>query len=217
MNVFAIVMMRETYAPVILAHKAARLRKATKNPALRSKLDRGIPIGKLLIQELERPLKLLLFSPIVLLLSIYVAFCFGLTFLLFTTFPSVYSQKYHFKTGVSGLAYLGMGIGFLLGVVIFASLSDKILKAKAGNDHTPEESDTAPEENLESQEAKKDAPEFRYKPELRLFLMACVAPVLPFGFFWYGWSAEEGAHWIVPILGTGLIGVSLSLHSIDSC
>src|SRR5690606_19361998 len=36
------VFMRETYAPVLMERKAARLRKETGNDALRSKLDTGL-------------------------------------------------------------------------------------------------------------------------------------------------------------------------------
>ncbi|KAF2014428.1 MFS general substrate transporter [Aaosphaeria arxii CBS 175.79] len=177
--------MRETYAAILLDRKTARLRKETGNLELRSRLDRGISANALLAQSVIRPLKLLVFSPIVLLISVYTAFAFGLTFLLYTTFPRVFSRQYGFGTGISGLAYLGMGIGFLIALVVFASTSDRILKAKA----------------------LKDKSTSQYKPEYRLIFMAYLTPVLPIGFFWYGWSAEQQTHWIVPILGTGLIGI----------
>lgn len=194
--------MRETYAPVLLARKTARLRKERNNPDLRSKLDKSIPTSRLITQSIVRPLKLLTLSPIVLLLSLYTSFAFGLTFLLFTTFPSVYGSKYHFSAGVSGLAYLGMGIGSLLGVVTFAFFSDSILKAQAAKDsHRREGEDTREKEGDASNIIK-------FKPEHRLILMAYATPVLPLGFFWYGWAADKGVHWIVPILGTSLIGVS---------
>lgn len=39
--------------------------------------------------------------------------------------------------------------------------------------------------------------------------MSYVVPCIPIGLFWYGWSAEKEAPWIVPILGTALIGVGI--------
>src|SRR3569833_4062467 len=36
--------------------------------------------------------------------------------------------------------------------------------------------------------------------------MTWFSPLLPIGCFWYGWSAEQRAHWIVPILGTFFVG-----------
>ncbi|KAF2662249.1 polyamine transporter 4 [Lophiostoma macrostomum CBS 122681] len=184
-NVLALVFMRETYAPVILERKAARLRKTSNNPHLRSRLDKGIPPSQILKRSIVLPLKLLLFSPIVGLISLYVAFAYGLTFLLFATFPAVFEEQYHFGPGVSGLAYLGMGLGYLIGIGIFTRFSDKLLEAQAAKDAL-----------------LRDA-----EPEYRLFLMLLLTPVLPIGFFWYGWSADQATHWIVPILGTGVIGI----------
>lgn len=123
----------------------------------------------------------MLFSPIVLLLSLFAAFVFGLIFLLFTTFPAVFELQYRFSTELSGLSYLGLGIGFIIGVVTFGALSDRVVeRLKGGKEATP---------------------------EMRLPLMIMGAPLIPIGFFWYGWAAETKVHWIVPILGTAFIGI----------
>lgn len=58
-----------------------------------------------------RPTRLLLFSPIVTLLSLFCAVVFSLIYLLFTTFPAVFEEQYGFSVEISGLAYLGLGIG----------------------------------------------------------------------------------------------------------
>lgn len=173
--------MRETYAIVILNRKAIRLRKKTGNMDLISKTDAGLTPMVLFKRSLIRPTKLLLFSPIVLALSIFSALVFGLTYLLFTTFPSVFEEQYGFSSGVTGLSYLGLAFGMIFGVVLFSALSDKILKKQAGGGEM--------------------------KPEFRLPLMVYLMPVMPVGFFWYGWSAHEKVHWIVPIIGTMFIGV----------
>ena len=76
-------------------------------------------------------MRLLLFSPIVLALSTYMAVVYGYLYLLFTTITEVYEDQYHFSQGSVGLTYLGIGVGSLLGVVIFGIASDKILKAKS--------------------------------------------------------------------------------------
>jgi MFS family permease len=209
-NLLALGVLRETYAPVLLARKTARLQKASDNPALRSKLDRDIPARTLISMSIQRPLKLLLFHPMVSLMSLYVSFTFGLTFLLFTTFPAVFSEQYGFSVETSGLAYLGMGVGFMVGMVVFSVMSDKLIQAKTkqadlnGGVEVVEEQVKLGE--VQASIEPKTGPKF--KPELRLLLMVWLTPLLPFGFFWYGWAAQERAHWIVTILGTGLIGVS---------
>lgn len=123
-----------------------------------------------------RPLRMLLFSPIVLLTGCYMAVVFGMTYLLFATFPSVFEKTYGWSVGVSGLAYLGIGVGCAIGLMLFASLSDRQLRKDGG-------------------------------PERRLLLMIWLGPFVPIGIFWYGWSANYGVQWIVPIIGTVFIGL----------
>jgi len=174
----SIFLLRETNAAVLLAWKTARLQKETGNPALVSKMDRGLTPRQLFLRAIVRPIKLLILSPIVLLLSLLCAFVFGLLFLLFTTFPTVFEEQYHFSAGVSGLSYLGVGLGMAISLAAFATVSDKLQKALG------------------------DSP----KPEGRLKPMAWVMPAVPVGIFWYGWTAEKQTHWIVPIIGTFFFG-----------
>ncbi|KAL3440555.1 major facilitator superfamily domain-containing protein [Aspergillus insuetus] len=174
----SIFFLRETNAAVLLGWKTARLRKETGNAALVSKMDRGLGPRHLFLRAIIRPTKFLILSPIVLLLSLLCAFVFGLLFLLFTTFPTVFEEQYHFSAGVSGLSYLGVGTGMAASLGAFATVSDK-LQRRLG-----------------------DSP----KPEERLKPMAWVMPAVPIGIFWYGWAAETQTHWIVPIIGTFLFG-----------
>ncbi|KAE8450754.1 hypothetical protein EG329_005667 [Mollisiaceae sp. DMI_Dod_QoI] len=188
MGVVAIVfliLMRETYGVVILKRKAAKLRKSTGNPLLSSINDTGRDPRVLLRIAIVRPVKMLAFQPIVLLMSIYTAVVFGYMFLLFTTFSAVFEEQYHFSESVIGLSYLGLGIGMFIGLIGFSKLSDRTLKRRA------KEGDG------------------EMKPEYRLPLMMYSSPVLPIGFFLYGWSAQAHTHWIVPIIGTGIIGVGI--------
>lgn len=181
----ALVLMRETFEPAILERKAAAMRKSTGNSQLRARTyNRDRTPAQILARATVRPLKMLL-SPIILPLSLYCAFMFGLIYLLFTTFPTVFETTYHFATDISGLAYLGLGVGMIISIGLFAVLSDKLLKQPR-------------EGTLE-------------RPELRLILMIWSSPIVPIGFFWYGWSAEKVTHWIVPILGTMFIGLGAFL------
>jgi hypothetical protein len=75
---------------------------------------------------------MLILSPIVLLISLYTGIMFGLIFLLFTTFPSVFQGVYGFDAGTSGLAYLGLRLGMFLGLILFSVVSDKLLGQTQG-------------------------------------------------------------------------------------
>ncbi|KAL2812647.1 major facilitator superfamily domain-containing protein [Aspergillus granulosus] len=174
-----------TFEPVLLERKAAAMRKSTGNGQLQArthKKDRTS--AQILARAAVRPLKMLL-SPIILPLSLYCAFMFGLIYLLFTTFPEVFEITYHFATDISGLAYLGLSVGLIISIGLFAVLSDKLLK--------------------QSREGTLE------RPELRLILMIWSSPIVPIGFFWYGWSADKVTHWIVPTLGTMFIGLGAFL------
>ncbi|KAM0315427.1 hypothetical protein ACHAPQ_011590 [Fusarium lateritium] len=168
------VFMRETNSTILLQKRVQRMRKETGNDTPRQMITRAI----------VRPVKLLIMSPIVLLVSFYTGIIFGLVFLLFTTFPSVFEDTYGFSPGVAGLAYLGLGIGMVLGLIMFSILSDKLLGEKHGDGVQP----VAP------------------RPEDRLILMKWLGPITPLGLFIYGWSAEYNIHWIVPIIGTFVVG-----------
>jgi hypothetical protein len=72
-GVISAILMRETYAPTILARKAERLRKETGNPNLRSKLDSGLRPRELFWFSIVRPTKMLFLSPICFLISLYLA------------------------------------------------------------------------------------------------------------------------------------------------
>ena len=156
------------------------MRRETGNDKLTPKVARKGTPQEMLGRAIVRPIKMLIFSPIVLLVSLYTGILFGLIFLLFTTFPSVFEDTYGFDAGMAGLSYLGLGVGMVLGLVLFSILSDKLLGQKKG---------------------EKVA-----KPENRLILMKWFGPITPLGLFLYGWSAQYHTHWIVPILGTFIVG-----------
>lgn len=182
LTLLSFVFLRETYGPTLLAQKAARLRKETGNANLRSKFEQaGRTPGSLFKQAVIRPTKMLCFSPIVFILALDVSIVYSYLYFIFTTFTYVYQERYGFDTGQAGLAYLGLGIGFVVGQFAVGAFSDRWLKHKS-----------------------KSGP---MKPEYRLPPLIIGAFLIPAGFLWYGWAAEKNAHWIVPIIGTSVIGL----------
>ena len=61
---------------------------------------------------------------------------------------------------------------------------------------------------------KKKAAQGCAKPEDRLPILLLGSFIMPAGLFLYGWTAEKAVHWIVPIIGTGFIGLGLMVTSI---
>ncbi|TGZ76252.1 MFS general substrate transporter [Ascodesmis nigricans] len=184
MSAMTFLFLRETYAPTLLAARARKLRKSTGNQQLRSALASDLPAFTIFKQAIIRPLQLLFTSPIVFFLSLYTAVNYGYLFLLFTTFPTVFQNIYGFTTGTVGLAYLGLGLGSLLGLFAMGLISDRLLvrlTAKAGV----------------------------RKPEFRLPPMIYGSALIPIGLFWYGWTAENHVQYMAPIIGTSFVGIGL--------
>lgn len=175
--------MRETYAPLILQRKTERLRKETGNELLRSKLDAGLSKMDFFKRSIVRPLKMLVRSPIVALFSIYITVVYGYLYIMFTSITEVFQGYYHFSTQAAGLAFLGLGVGFMMGLVLFSATSDRHLKKMAARDGQG------------------------MKPEYRLHALPVGAMLMPAGFFIYGWTAQYRVHWIVPIMGHAIIGM----------
>lgn len=51
---------------------------------------------------------------------------FGIYYLMFATFPDLFTNVYHFGIGVGGLAYIGLGVGFFFSTIFGAKIADKI-------------------------------------------------------------------------------------------
>ncbi|KAK8075544.1 hypothetical protein PG997_010207 [Apiospora hydei] len=104
-----LLVLRESYHPVLLERKAERLRKATGNTQLRSKLDIGLSPRDYFRRSILRPMKMILFSPVIIATALFMALTYGYLYLMFTSITEVFQQYYHFSTSLVGLAYLGLG------------------------------------------------------------------------------------------------------------
>ncbi|KAI0975461.1 major facilitator superfamily domain-containing protein [Xylaria arbuscula] len=119
-NIFTFVFMPETSATALLHRKSEQMHKETETDELVSKLAPNESPKETLLRAIMRPIKMLIFIPIVLLISLYTGLLFSRIFLLFATFPTVFEGTYGFSAGTVGLAYLGLGLGFVTGLVIFS-------------------------------------------------------------------------------------------------
>ncbi|EAW12568.1 MFS transporter [Aspergillus clavatus NRRL 1] len=183
----------ETYAPVLLRRRAARLSELTgqvyksKTEAEQGKRN----FSDALKTSLSRPWILLFQEPIVLLLSIYMAIIYGTLYMLFGAFPIVYAGQRGWNQGVSGLAFLGIMIGMMIAVTY--SIIDNKRYIRVQEEHNG----FAP-------------PEARLPP----CLVASIA--IPMGLFWFAWTNYPSIHFLASIsagipFGFGMVLVFLSL------
>ncbi|KAJ7771073.1 major facilitator superfamily domain-containing protein, partial [Mycena maculata] len=191
-SVVGIPLLRETYSPILRLSKA----KKTADP------EKAAEAHPVLLREhtsklhylwinLSRPATLLFGSLICFMLSLYMAFMYGIYYLMFTTFDTLFSAVYGFNTGTGGLTYIGLGVGFLLATGFSARSANEVylhLSKKNGG---------------------------KGEPEMRVPALIFGSLFVPVGLFWYGWSAQAGIHWIMPIIGSGIFGFGTSFLPIQ--
>jgi MFS family permease len=182
-TIFAFVVLKESHPGVLLGRKAARLREDTGNPNYKSKLASDLTPKELFKRSVFRPAKMLTCFPIVTVMCTYVAFLYGILYLLFATYSFVFMEVYGFSTTAAGAVFIAGGIGTLLGLCYVGSFSDKTLKKRAAA-------------------GKTITPEDRLPPSITI----PGAITFPVGLFIYGWTAEARVHWLVPQIGTAITG-----------
>ena len=92
--------MRETYRPRILRKKIVELQQLNND----AHSKRGV-----FKRAIIRPIRFLLFSPVVSSLSFFTAVGYGLQYLVMTTLAHLFQTSYGFSESSTGLTYLGLG------------------------------------------------------------------------------------------------------------
>ncbi|KAK4507004.1 hypothetical protein PRZ48_000738 [Zasmidium cellare] len=187
----SVIFLEETYPPVILVNKASDLRRRTKNWGIHAKQEEiEIDWRELLEKNLSRPMRMLFTEPIVLLISIYMAFIYGLLYLFLTFYPIVFQQIHGFNPGVGGLPFFGMITGEVLAGGYMILLQPGYNKKLAANNNMP-------------------IPEWRLPPVIVGGVFFAI------GLLWFGWTGfKADIHWIAPTLsglftGFGIMSIFL--------
>lgn len=291
----------------LITPKPSLLTKATK-------LCKKVLPSQEILQKIKvaqsRPFRLLFTNPICAIFSYYLGFCYGIIYLFITQHPLLFMTRagepdapseqqlptYNWTLGISGLSYLGLGLGFLVAAFTNVLLQDEIyarlvaadgkvgfwlLKdqasirrimqerefdqaAKEGRDLEKEgverkmsdggeginsafgnvtptinSDDITPAKQLDDADAKPTssscgsssptnatattsgaapkgaaegaAPAKKGRPEYRLPLCFVGMLILPLGLLLFGWSAANQTHWIVPLVGSFLVGCATIL------
>lgn len=187
--------LEETYPPVILISKASELRRRTKNWGIHAKQEEiEIDFRELVTKNFSRPMRLLFTEPIVLALSIYMAFIYGLLYLFLTAYPIVFQQIHGFTGGIGGLPYFGMVTGQMCAGLYIILTQPSYNRKLAANNGIP-------------------VPEWRLMPVIYGGISFAV------GLFWFGWTGyRKDIHWIAPTLSglaTGFGLLSIFLQSLN--
>ena len=186
-------LVRETYAPCILVAKARALRR--RHPGhgggIRAPHELvAFEPRRLAETYFTRPLRMLATEPVLLLVSLYMSFVYGLTYCLLAGFPYVFETVHGLRRGPAGLPFLALAAGQAAGVGFVLAGQRAYARRLAAHGGVP-------------------VPEWRLAPTL------AGAPVFAGAIFWFGWTGfAPGVHWAVPtaaglFLGFGILCVFL--------
>lgn len=177
----------ETYAPIILKKKARRIRKETNDERYKAPIELvKIEWKDRLNKTLLKPFIMLAQEPMLLVMTIYLSFVYGVVYLLFEAFPIVFEQGHGFNAGIGGLMFLPFFLGGCAAVVLYvlyfnpqyAKTADKLKAEGIG----------------------------RVPPEERLYPIMLAGPCLTIAFFWFGWTSYPSINYWSPLMAGSLIG-----------
>lgn len=105
----------ETYHPVLLRHKAAKLRKETGDSKWKAPIEvMQRSILQTVLRSCYRPFLLLTLEPMVLSLCLFSAILLGVLYLFFGAFEIVFTTNHGFELWQVGLSFTGLLIGELV-------------------------------------------------------------------------------------------------------
>ena len=178
----------ETYHPVLLKAEAAKLRRETGEKryfASLERLDKSVP--RTIALSCLHPIQLLVLEPMCLALCVLSAVLLGILYLFFEAFPLVFANNHNFSLQDTGLAFLGILVGMMVGIGTnpYWDAAYRRVQAKYQDSYPP--------------------PEYRLRPAM---LGSVLVPV---GIFWFAWTTFSAVPWIVPILGSAVFGAGTLL------
>jgi MFS family permease len=171
----------ETYAPTILARRAAKLRKESGDTRYYTEHERTMAsrsVFSVLLQALSRPLRLLMSHPIIQINAVMSAFDYGILYIVLASFADLWVKQYGLSVELSGLHYLAVAFGEIAGSQLGAPIIDSYYRR-----------------------IKARHPEADPEPEHRIPLTIPGLFIAPIGLMIYGWTAQFRVHWIVVDIG----------------
>ncbi|KAI1145737.1 major facilitator superfamily domain-containing protein [Nemania diffusa] len=173
----------ETYAPTILARRAAKLRKETGESDWVTEQDLDMrPLGERIRIFLVMPLKLLFGELIVFLISLYMSVLYGLLYMFFIAFPIVFKEGKGYSSSSTGLTFIPLAIGVVASALCAPFVNKhyvKVIQPYAG----------------------------QLPPaELRLIPMMFACWFIPIGLIVFAWTSFSRLTWVGPALAGFPVG-----------
>ena len=180
----------ETSTPTLLYRRAARLRKLTGSPLLKSQSEidqHRLTASTIAFRALIKPVEICIKDPGVLFTNIYTSLIYAIYYSFFDAFIGVYPPLYGFDLGQLGLLFICIIVSCVIGATVYASYI--YLKVN-------------PVLRLGEHSGREPPPQ-----EFRLKLALFASFGLPIGLFIFGWTATPSIHWIVSVIGIAIFSI----------
>ena len=192
---------QECYAPLILRRRAEKLRKSTTDSryyTLAEQRDVGRSAVAVVSRSLSRPLRMLVFHPIVQVAAVISGFQYGVLYIILSTFSDMWVRQYNQSVEISGLHYIAVAIGEILGAQVGGALMDRLFKRLR---------------------ARREG---EWKPEYHIPLMLPSALLSAVGLSLFGWLVQYNVHWaavdtavVLALSSMQISGTPLQAYIID--
>ena len=159
------------------------LSRTSSRQLMQRKTKKWIKMAKRIFID---PLKIILYLrfPAVLITVYYASITFGALYMLNISLETTFSKPpYEFSTIIVGLTYIPNSVGYILTSLFGGKWTDKIMAREA------------------ERAGRRDTNgKLIYRPEDRMRENAWIAAFLyPGALVWYGWTAQKGVFWVVPV------------------
>lgn len=175
----------ETRGGVALHKRAKKLREATKDERYVAEGDIYTPdIKSMLKASSVKAIKMLFTEPVVFSFGLWIAFCWGVTFMFLSVIPITFTEKRGWSEGVSGLPYISLAIGCTIGWGFHHFQMRKYDRLTAD-------------------------PNVVVTPEARLYGAMFGAIWLPIGLFIYSFTQYGFLSWVGPVIALAPITIGI--------
>lgn len=173
-----VLLLDESYPPVLLVYKARRLRHESGNWALHAKHEEwDVSLKEMANKYLIRPFRLLA-TPICFSVALYASFVYGILYLNLASFPIEFQEERGWNMVVGALPFLALLVGILIGAVVNVTNQRFYVKRFKANNNRP-------------------------VPEARLPPMMLGSIFFAAGMFIFGWTSPRHTFWPGAILYLG--------------
>lgn len=191
----------ETYEPILLQWKASHLRRLTGDKRYVSVGEiQHLSFGARMLTAVKRPFIMTIQEPTIMLWTGYLTVVYLMLFGFLDGYTFVFQKTYNLSDGITGLLFLGIGVGLILAALILTPLLNRWAKNEIAKLQTEKPDGSA-----------------RIPPEFFLWYALIGAPAIPISFFWMGWTAYPHVSIWSPIVasvffGFGILSVFVSTY-----